>query len=355
MLTLRTYTQNLQDTFNNVQHKKFVQRETTTDNIFREIPNSIPMKTLLDTTNAIRDSPLYSQQPNIIITTPEGSYVTFSQKKEKSPSRVINSKRYRPVQGRKWKQRLDELLEFRYKYKHCLVPYNYNTNLALVNWVKRQRCQYKLLKQGRKSFLTKERVNLLDDIGFVWDSHEAAWQEKLKELLVYKKRYGHCDVPATFQLNPQLAEWVKSQRRQYRRYQEGEISKMNIERMATLEKLGFRFGFQQKYSTKVFSNSSREEDSAATSEYTMSPDAISDHVKEISEPSMTRDIFQLLLEKTSAQEKRIQYEQDPAVMDSDSFIDILSELPNEVYSIFSECNNYHTNQFVVDETTSVAL
>jgi len=188
----------------------------------------------------MRDFPLCSEQSNIVITIPQESAVTVFQKKEKSACEVvINSKKYRPVQDRKWKQRFDEFLKFIYIHKHCLVPYSYDTKSTLVNWIKRQRCQYKLIKQGRKSFLTKERIELLDDIGFVWDSHEATWHEKLKELLDFKKKYGHCDVPATFQLNPQFAEWVKSQRRQYRRYHEGEISKINLERMATLEKHGF--------------------------------------------------------------------------------------------------------------------
>ena len=38
--------------------------------------------------------------------------------------------------------------------------------------------------------MTDERVKLLENIGFIWDSHAAAWEEKLNELKDYAKKIG---------------------------------------------------------------------------------------------------------------------------------------------------------------------
>ena len=38
--------------------------------------------------------------------------------------------------------------------------------------------------------MTDERVELLGKIGFIWDSHAAAWEEKLNELKEYAKDTG---------------------------------------------------------------------------------------------------------------------------------------------------------------------
>ena len=59
------------------------------------------------------------------------------------------------------------------------------------------------------STMTDERVQLLENIGFIWDSHAAAWAEKLHELKDYARQRGDCNVPSTFPDNPQLATWVK--------------------------------------------------------------------------------------------------------------------------------------------------
>jgi hypothetical protein len=56
--------------------------------------------------------------------------------------------------------------------------------------VKRQRYQYKLKVESKQSTMTDERIKLLENIGFIWDSHAAAWAEKLHELKEYTKAKG---------------------------------------------------------------------------------------------------------------------------------------------------------------------
>lgn len=159
--------------------------------------------------------------------------------------------RFKPFHEEKWNARLKELVRYRQDHGDCLVPHTYNPNPQLARWVKRQRRQYKLMLEGRASTMTPERLQILNDIDFVWDSHEAAWHEKLKELQAYRKHYGNCLVPSNYKKNPQLATWVKCQRRQYKLYWEGRASAMTPERIVQLENIGFEWEIRSSHQANL--------------------------------------------------------------------------------------------------------
>lgn len=152
-----------------------------------------------------------------------------------------DSVKFRPYQAEKWQERFDELLEFRRKHNNCLVPHTYPSNPELARWVKRQRYQYTLFNQNKKASINVDRIKILDNVGFVWDSHEATWQERLAALSEFKNEHGHCEVPSKYQPNPQLATWVKCQRRQYKLFLEGQPSNITAERISELERFGFKW------------------------------------------------------------------------------------------------------------------
>lgn len=181
----------------------------------------------------------------------------------------LNGQRFRPYQYEQWTEKFQDLISFRKEKGHwyvffivqrpritagvffiCIltrsyllpcsqVPHTYKENPALARWVKRQRYQYKLKVDGKMSTMTDERITLLENIGFIWDSHAAAWAEKLYELKDFTRRRGHCNVPSTFPENPQLATWVKCQRRQYKLLRDDKVSNMTVDRILELEKVGF--------------------------------------------------------------------------------------------------------------------
>mmetsp|Transcript_14712 Transcript_14712/g.16841 ORF Transcript_14712/g.16841 Transcript_14712/m.16841 type:complete len:453 (-) Transcript_14712:84-1442(-) len=163
------------------------------------------------------------------------------QREKKETGKESSSIKFRPYQAEKWQERFDELLEFRKENNHCLVPHTFPTNPGLARWVKRQRYQYTLFQQNKKASINVERIKILDNIGFIWDSHEATWQERLGALNEFKKEHGHCEVPSKYELNAQLATWVKCQRRQYKLYLEGQPSNITEERIAELERYGFKW------------------------------------------------------------------------------------------------------------------
>lgn len=151
------------------------------------------------------------------------------------------SSRFKPFHEEKWSYHFQELRAFKEANGHCLVPHTYPEKPHLARWVKRQRRQYKLRMEGNKnSTMTEERIKILNDIGFVWDSHEVIWNERFSQLLAYKQKCGHCRVPSYCKECPQLASWVKCQRRQYKLYwEEGKGSSMNLDRIKLLNSIGF--------------------------------------------------------------------------------------------------------------------
>lgn len=159
-------------------------------------------------------------------------------------------RRFRPYQAGQWTEKFDELCEYRKKMGHCLVPHTYRENLPLARWVKRQRYQYKLMMEGKPSTMTEDRVRALEEIGFVWDSQGAAWEERLDELREFCSVFHHCNVPSNYNENPQLATWVKCQRRQYKLHVEGKPSNMTTLRVQQLEGLGFEWELRSYRKTR---------------------------------------------------------------------------------------------------------
>lgn len=149
--------------------------------------------------------------------------------------------RFRAYQAGQWTDRYNDLVAFKQACGHCCVPHTYKENLPLARWVKRQRYQYKLMMEGKSSTMTSERIQVLEGIGFIWDSQGAAWNERLLELKEFRRAHRHCNVPSNFQGNPQLATWVKCQRRQYKLHKEGKTSNMTSERIQSLEDIGFEW------------------------------------------------------------------------------------------------------------------
>lgn len=157
-----------------------------------------------------------------------------------SSTQGTETKRFKPFHEEKWNIHLEELIEFKRKNGHCLVPHTYPPNPHLARWVKRQRRQYKLKMRGEgHSTMTQERIDILNREKFTWDSHEAVWKEKFSELVKYKHKNGNCRVPSCSKEYPQLATWVKCQRRQYKLFWEGKRSSMTADRTQLLEDIGF--------------------------------------------------------------------------------------------------------------------
>mmetsp|Transcript_2810 Transcript_2810/g.5946 ORF Transcript_2810/g.5946 Transcript_2810/m.5946 type:complete len:1245 (-) Transcript_2810:653-4387(-) len=173
-----------------------------------------------------------------------------------------------------WKQRYDELVQFKNQFGHTNVPEPYQPNLALGIWVKEQRQQYKLLLRGKPSRITNVRVQLLEAIDFEWQVAETfEWKRRYRELQLFKSRFGHANVPVGYCCGGQqdrelqgsptstqytqtsstssnstgsLGRWVQEQREQKRLWDQGKPSSMTMERVTMLEGVGFCWDSDEK-------------------------------------------------------------------------------------------------------------
>jgi hypothetical protein len=160
-----------------------------------------------------------------------------------SASLLLEANRFKPFHEEKWYIRYQELLVFYDEHKHAAVPHTYPKNPQLARWVKRQRRQFKLLQDGNPSTINVERLDLLNQIGFIWDSHDVNWREKIDTLLDFRRVHGHSNVPSSNNKNKdkKLGTWVKCQRRQYKLYRDGKSSSMTPERIAELDRALFEW------------------------------------------------------------------------------------------------------------------
>lgn len=124
-----------------------------------------------------------------------------------------------------WEERLNALARFKRKAGHCEVPRGYAPDPKLATWLLVQRRDKRLGK------LLPERAAKLDEIGVVWDPHNAAWERRFESLATFKAASGHCNVPRGYSRDPALPTWITHQRAAKRR---GQLSLDRTERLAAM-------------------------------------------------------------------------------------------------------------------------
>ena len=67
-----------------------------------------------------------------------------------------------------WNHKCLELIDYKREFNHTNVPRRYTKNKPLGRWVATQRTEYKHFEDRKPSSLTKERIESLNTLGFVW-------------------------------------------------------------------------------------------------------------------------------------------------------------------------------------------
>jgi hypothetical protein len=101
----------------------------------------------------------------------------------------------------KWEENFNGLMRYRKRTGNCLGFQCYKENPILIRWAMRQRDRYTLMMEGQRSAMTEERVKILEETGFFWDSQAVLWEERLEELKAFRKTQRHCRVPRPFREN----------------------------------------------------------------------------------------------------------------------------------------------------------
>lgn len=68
-----------------------------------------------------------------------------------------------------WPDGYKLLIEFLKLHDHCNVPKIYKSSNHVGIFVQKQRLQYRLMKEAKKSKMTTDRVKKLGDVGFEWN------------------------------------------------------------------------------------------------------------------------------------------------------------------------------------------
>ena len=112
------------------------------------------------------------------------------------------------VRDQKWEEGFTHLQTYRKSNNNCRVPQRFKTEdgYRLGSWAQNQR-------DGRNA-LSPERRRRLDELGFVRDPLKQQWEEGYGQLVDYKQREGHCQVPQSFRTADgyRLGIWVSVQR-----------------------------------------------------------------------------------------------------------------------------------------------
>lgn len=130
-----------------------------------------------------------------------------------------------------WEPRYAQLVQFHRENGHCRVPLQH-PDRAFAKWVMRQRAQ--------PAGLDADRRRRLDALGYEWQrpstlAVQAAWDKRFAEIMAYKDRFGHTQVPQDWPENRSLAGWVSTQRDLARR------NKLPADRRLRLEQIAFDF------------------------------------------------------------------------------------------------------------------
>ena len=120
-----------------------------------------------------------------------------------------------------WNARYRELVQYIQKQGSPLVPRDYG---PLGRWVDKQRSHYKTDE------LSSERLQKLNQIGFVFEPQEVQWSERFRELQEYIKEHGNSLVSQDY--GP-LGNWTQKQRYNYK------MGVLPLERIQQLNKIDF--------------------------------------------------------------------------------------------------------------------
>eukprot|EP00557_Chaetoceros_sp_GSL56_P014293 CAMPEP_0176477218 /NCGR_PEP_ID=MMETSP0200_2-20121128/496_1 /TAXON_ID=947934 /ORGANISM="Chaetoceros sp., Strain GSL56" /LENGTH=220 /DNA_ID=CAMNT_0017872995 /DNA_START=792 /DNA_END=1451 /DNA_ORIENTATION=+ len=112
-------------------------------------------------------------------------------------------------------------------------------NAKLGVWAANQRREYQKWYRGEITSITKERIDLLNAIGFDWNPWDTKWKTRIKQLKEYRKENGHCMVPVNYEKNPKLGRWVATQRKYYNLYKNGKPTSISKKRIQELTDIGF--------------------------------------------------------------------------------------------------------------------
>jgi hypothetical protein len=129
------------------------------------------------------------------------------------------------IQEGYWMKMYEALIDFRAKFGHTEVPYQWPPNPQLAAWVYRVK--------SKKSELTSQKIELLDKLGFDWTLSRrklVPWHVMYSRLIKFKQEHGHTRVPVKWREDPKLSKWVSRMR-----HEKGRLDPVRISLLQAIE------------------------------------------------------------------------------------------------------------------------
>jgi len=148
---------------------------------------------------------------------------------------------------KKFEKHCQDVETFKKKFGHCDVPGQYSADPSLGSWCSTMRHTYHLVQQGKPTQpnLSQDRIERLEEIGFKWKGvdFDKKFEKRCLDLEAFKKKFGHCDVPQQYSVDPSLGSWCSRMRYTYNQIQQGKPTKIKLsqDRIERLEEIGFKW------------------------------------------------------------------------------------------------------------------
>jgi hypothetical protein len=117
-----------------------------------------------------------------------------------------------------WMKNYENLKEYMAREGRGKMPTRRKDSLGV--WCDGQINAYNKYKKGDAAYITQKKIDLLNEIGFVWDRNSNTWALRFQALKKFYKKHGHCRVPKDYQ-DTVVYRWVSKERTKYRNYVAG--------------------------------------------------------------------------------------------------------------------------------------
>lgn len=139
-----------------------------------------------------------------------------------------------------WELYMQALRRYQERFHHIDVPADYvsEDGLHLGNWVSRLRVFYS--SAIRQDYLNETRIQQLNELGMVWDHHDALWEHNYRSAKAFYAAHGHLRIPEEYRDEDgvRIGTWIRNMRSRYRQSNGASLSSQQKQRM---EAIGMRF------------------------------------------------------------------------------------------------------------------
>ena len=140
-----------------------------------------------------------------------------------------------------WMDNYDQLKKYMAEHGQGEMPSRRKSSLGV--WCDGQINAYNKFMAGNPSYITQKKIELLNEIGFIWDRNGSSWMRRYQSLKGFYNITGHCRVPKSYH-DKALYRWIGKERTKYRNYINGSTPCQTEEQFHLLGDINFMAGIR---------------------------------------------------------------------------------------------------------------